>query len=131
MSGKRFNFEKDPTRESAALHSAAAVAKGCKVVHPQANELQLDFDTHAQLGLFEANRHLFSALIADVKRTASPSQKAGRFHVTVTLVRPVRDVYERIMLQALMGSDTTREALSWYEAQAGVAEPCRLFERVP
>jgi len=131
MSGRTFRFQQEPNREAQELHTAAATSRGCVVVHPSPNELQLDLDSYEALGVFEANKSIFKSLIVDVKRTASPSRKAGRFHVTVTLCRPVRDHYERIMLQALLGSDITREAISWAEAQQGVDLPCRLFEKAP
>jgi hypothetical protein len=65
--------------------------------------------------------------------TTSPSGEPGHAHVVVTLERPVRDMRERIMLQALLGSDPMRELLSWRRLEDGADEDAisLFFERIP
>jgi hypothetical protein len=53
--------------------------------------------------------------------------------VVVTLDRPVRDACERVMLQALLGSDPMRELLSLERIQNGSDDDAVsvFFERAP
>lgn len=104
--------------------------KGLRFVLPEPSQLQLDIDSFEALGVYTANRERLGDLVTSAKIEASPSRKAGHFHVTVTLSRPVKDAYERIMLQLLLGSDVTREVLSWRRATAGMSDPTIFFERI-
>ncbi len=110
---------------------AAERGHACK--YPAPNELFLDIDTHEGLGRFHAamaqNKYIQS-IVGGYDVQPSPSGKAGRFHVVVTLSKDV-DKFERITLQALLGSDLSREILSYQEAQAGVSQPTVFFEKAP
>lgn len=110
-------------------HKAAAEKKGCFCVYPAENELQIDIDSFEAFGLFYANRRLLGSLIEKTTDRPSPSNKAGRYHITVYLTRPVKDKFERIALQCLLGSDPTREALSYKAAVEGVDRPTLFFEK--
>lgn len=112
-----------------AKHKAAAEKRGCFCVYPADNELQLDLDGFESIGRWLFAGRLMADLIDSSQDAPSPSGVAGRMHVTVKLKRPVKDKFERIMLQALLGSDPSREALSWKAATEGVECPTLFFER--
>lgn len=96
------------------------------------NELQIDIDCEADLTLFEGAWKNVSGLGllrgATYSRRPSPSGRAGRWHIEVRLAMPI-DHESRIALQALLGSDRTREMLSWCRLQRGEALPVLFFER--
>ncbi len=104
-----------------------AAAKGLIVVRPEPNELFLDIDSEADFEKFESLILIFKEhrdeLCSWTKRP-SPSGKPGRYHVVVTLSAPVKDQMERIVLQALLGSDTKRELIAYVDDR----ETC-LFEK--
>jgi hypothetical protein len=90
--------------------------------------LQLDLDSREALDRYDAMRPvlvsnclLSPTAVEDLRRSRS-----GNFHVTLTLSKPL-PVEERIMLQALLGSDLKREALSLARTRAGNQFPVLLF----
>lgn len=106
-----------------------AAAKGLEIVLPKSNELFLDIDDVESFDLWEERAMILGDLIvADVCKP-SPSGKPYHFHVTVLLSRPVKDNYERIMLQTLLGSDRFHEILSWKAATFGIENPTMFFEK--
>lgn len=110
-----------------ARHAEAAVRKGCVCVYPTKNQLQIDIDGFEALGRF----HFAHGLLlpgTTYLQAPSPSGTAGRYHITVTLDRELTAL-ERIGLQALLGSDPAREALSYAAALAGVERPTVFFEK--
>jgi hypothetical protein len=89
---------------------------GLVVRYPSERELFIDIDSQEALDRFEDlyaifEEHRDHAAAYDV--TPSPSGKPGRYHVVVTLSKPVTDQKERIILQALLGSDTKRELIAY------------------
>jgi hypothetical protein len=108
----------------------AAKAKGLVVVWPEPDQLFVDIDSHAALVLFEAHILTLKSVVPCTWMVMrSPSEKPGHWHATVRLSRPVEDVFERILLQALLGSDLLHEILSWKQATAGNATPTCFFEK--
>jgi hypothetical protein len=105
-----------------------AARLGRRIVYPQPNELFLDIDDAESMKLFLERMPIMGDLIASQKVRPSPSKTPYRFHVTVTLVRPVKDAFERILLQTLLGSDRFHEILSWKAASLGVEKPTLFFE---
>lgn len=108
----------------------AAAAKGLVVVYPADNELFIDIDDAESLGVFERGvlwLKSFDPCTWMVMK--SPSGKPDRWHVTVKLARQVEDKFERIALQALLGSDRLHEILSWRAAEAGDERPTCFFEK--
>jgi len=111
----------------------AAKERKCRVRYAEPNELFVDIDSEdsrekhdALYRCFCNNRECSRVLLP------SPSGRPGRYHAVVTLSRPVRDETERVMLQALLGSDSKRELLALLRIEAG-CEPRAvsvLFERV-
>ena len=106
-----------------------AKAKGCKVVVPKSNELFVDIDCEEDL---ERSRkylvHIQRMEKCSYRITESPSGRPGRYHVVVTLERDVEPM-ERILLQALLGSDRVREVLSWQRLRRGEKLPTLFFEK--
>lgn len=99
---------------------------GLVVVFPRSNELFLDIDTSSAMEKFVRG----VAHLGDVPYIGwpSPSGRPGRYHIVVTLPRPV-SALERLALQSMLGSDSTREILSWLRLQRGIGEPTIFFER--
>jgi hypothetical protein len=103
----------DPREEP----EAKATRLGLVVRYPAENELFIDIDSQAELERFEALLKIFQEHRAQYEATPtvtpSPSGKPGHFHIVVALSRPVKDQAERIILQALLGSDTKRELIAY------------------
>ncbi len=110
-------------------HAAACKEKDCHIVEALPDQLLVDIDSYEALGIFHANYSRLGELAVSHERKQSPSRKSGRYHIVVKLSRPVKDHYERILLQCLLGSDLAREVLSWREANAGVRNPTVFFEK--
>ena len=107
----------------------AAAAKGLVIVYPQPDELFLDIDDAASLETFGKHSPILGDLITGYRTEPSPSGDPFKYHVTVKLSRPVKDAFERIMLQALLGSDRLHEILSWSAATNGAVQPTLFFEK--
>jgi hypothetical protein len=104
--------------------------KGLVIVRPGPRELFVDLDHWGACRMFWEHAPLFESIIETFRFAPSASRMPGRFHVTVTLNRDVASAEERIMLQALLGSDLLHEALSWREAAIEkLPDPTVFFER--
>lgn len=118
---------------------------GRTVKLPATNELQLDIDSEEELNGFRARFARLKKILGESPVTGeeraepvggeatwtkrpSPSGKPGRYHVTVTLPREVRTHVERIVLQAVLGSDPMREVLNFRRWQHGDEQPTLFFE---
>jgi hypothetical protein len=108
---------------------SAARAKGLVVRRPLANELFVDIDDAESLETSHKTFGLLGPLVTSFQRTPSPSGRSDRWHIRVTLSREVKDDFERIMLQSLLGSDRLHEALSWQAAARGVVGVTLFFEK--
>lgn len=93
---------------------AAAAAKGATVRYPNPDELFLDLDSDEDWIFFGSQFELLadSGLIKDYTAGFSRSGAPHR-HIVVRLNRDVRDNEERLMLQAMLGSDRKHELLSF------------------
>jgi hypothetical protein len=106
--------------------------KGCVVVYPGPNDLFVDIDSEDDLDFFHEAivrlRRYFPG--GDILVNVTPSKSPGRYHATVTIPRPVKDAAERILLQAVLGSDRVRELLSWARLETGATpHPTVFFEK--
>lgn len=114
------------------LPEAAAAAKGLVVVLPEDNELFLDLDSLESRDVFHAHLNILQGrlpgLVQEVVSNVSASGGDHR-HVTITLSRPVKGAVERILLQAVLGSDLRRELLSFAFLEKGRECPTLFFER--
>lgn len=106
---------------------ATASSKGLWARFPARNELFVDIDSPEQLTRHKSLLSIFERKQAcSAVYTPSPSGLPGRQHCVVTLLdRAVRDEEERLTLQAMLGSDPTRELLGWIRLRAGV-EPAAI-----
>lgn len=107
-----------------------AKEKGCEVVHPKDNELFLDIDKPEQLATFNRNfdlLHRYELVEQHIVRPSS-SGHPDRFHITVTLKESVTS-FERIALQAALGSDPMREMLSLMRIYTNNPHPTLFFEK--
>ena len=118
---------------SANAH-ADALAVGCTVVFPKANQLFVDIDDVNGTNWFHMN---ISKIVehcvggeTQVEWKPSPSGKLDHSHVVVTLPRDVTAM-ERIAMQAFLGSDLKREALSWVRLVNDDPNPTLFFEKLP
>jgi hypothetical protein len=111
---------------------AEAEANGCYVKIPAKDELFIDIDDEKSQNQFHLNIGKVDEQIGivDPQWTASPSGEPGRFHVVVKLLRDVEPM-ERILLQALCGSDLKREALSWVRLVNNDPNPTLFYEKKP
>jgi hypothetical protein len=107
--------------------------RGLDVRVPKNNELFIDIDSEEQLAMFHRQLAVF------LKRTdaawsmrPSPGGLPYHVHIVVTLTKRVVTNAERILLQAVLGSDPMRELLSWERIEIGDPHPTLFFEkRVP
>lgn len=115
----------DPLYESTSSEEAMAIAKqkGIRVVLPKKNELLVDLDSYDAKEKFLKNASLLRVSDFDLK----PSKTPGHYHATVRWFRPVT-TQERIMLQLLLGSDSTRETHSYIRLGEGDPNPTLFFE---
>lgn len=102
---------------------------GLAIVFPKDNQLQLDIDNDEAMEQFEKLRdvveHHFG--ITDVEVHPSKSGLPKR-HVTITMPTNMA-TRDRILIQACLGSDRTRELLSYLQVLNGDAHPVLFIER--
>lgn len=104
----------------------AAEERGLVVVLPMANQLQLDLDSDAALN--ESIRRIDCFGFNCDMHVAESASGAGHYHGTLTFPERTFTEWERIALQAALGSDSIREFLNARRLWQGVANPTRLFE---
>lgn len=124
------NYDINEVREAYILRVQQG---GLRVVLPEANQLQIDIDSEEHLLSF------MSALGVILRNwdtegidvEAHPS-KSGlpRLHITLTLPFEVSP-WQRIALQAALGSDPTRELLSATRLMRGDSHPTLFVEAAP
>lgn len=105
-----------------------ATRLGVRVVRPKPNELFLDIDSSGALDQCEELLKIFRGFDPDPveKVVVNPSFKRGHYHVTVTLAAPV-NMTERLMLQAMLGSDPKRELLGLRQMYQGLYDDASVF----
>lgn len=107
----------------------AVKENGFDVVYPEDNQLQLDIDDEAGLIRFENMLYMVGAYL-NIKDYNIRTSKSGgdHKHITITLPHPISPV-ERILLQAILGSDPKREMLSYVRLLKGEKNPTIFFEK--
>ena len=109
-----------------------AAELGLQVVRPEKDELFVDLDSSEQMLLFKSRLPDISKFISTSAVTrASSSGEEGHYHAYVRLNRPVKSEEERILLQLLLGSDPTRELLSWARIQICGSDCATVFYEKP
>lgn len=105
------------TGGAATMEATARVAasRGLVVVLPTEKELFLDIDSDEALATFHAQVDLLQHVFPYVEGwdiAPSQSRRPGHAHITVRLGCTVNQV-ERLLLQAVLGSDLKRELLGY------------------
>lgn len=101
---------KPPGVPTTALAFEKAKAKNLEVVYPGPRELQIDIDRPEDYAVWQAHREIFDQHFKILKVVETPSEEKGHLHLTVTIGRCLNP-FERIALQAVLGSDRKRELL--------------------
>jgi len=103
---------KDYSYREDTLESAQEKAKllGLVVVCPKSNQLFIDIDDASSMRRFVRCVLRLRGVSYIVR--PSPSGLPGHYHITLAMPRTVTPL-ERIALQAILGSDSMRELLSW------------------
>ena len=104
--------------------------EGFKIVHPDAWTLLLDLDSEEAKRTFETrlgrlNYELSLDLKDQAKATIVPSKTKGHYHALVRMPHKLAR-FERIALQAVLGSDPVREILSIFRIWRGDQYPTLL-----
>lgn len=116
--------------QSLEMAKRVAYEKGQRVVLPGPCELFLDIDRQEDLELMTQILGIIGKQMAyETSIYPSPSGEHGHYHVIVTLDRAVSPL-ERICLQAILGSDRKREAISWGRHQQGEDNVTRFFQKL-
>lgn len=108
----------------------SAEINGCVVDRSQPHLLQLDLDGESAYRTFLVQvRILFEhGLLPPNTRVVAHPSKSGNIHVILVMPEGTDwPVTKRIMVQALLGSDLKREALSLVGHQVGSSSPILLF----
>lgn len=107
----------------------AAAANGLCVSFPAHNELQIDLDTPEDNERFARSWEIAAREfgLKPEHRTITPSKSGEGAHVRVRMPFTLTP-WQRIALQAAMGSDPVRELLSAVRLHAGDPSPTLLFE---
>ena len=110
-----------------------AEANNCVVKVPSPTELFIDIDDALGAQWFHLNigkvvEHV--GLDGSPEWSTSPSGQQGHSHIVVKLRREVTPM-ERILIQAFLGSDLKREALSWVRLVNDDPNPTLFYEKKP
>ena len=104
--------------------------EGYHIVEPKEDELFIDIDNDIQyinflemIELFE--RHIQNKIQYEIKNSKTKDHK----HIYVKWSMEIESVQERIMLQAILGSDNKKEALSFLRLINGIEKPILFFEK--
>lgn len=101
---------------------------GLKLVTPLLNEIFIDIDTPDGLSYYRMaldTLQLNDVGLQEVRCT--PSKTPGHFHVVVA-ADCILEPLERMLLQAILGSDIKRELWSYLRLKQGYPTPTALFE---
>jgi hypothetical protein len=94
---------------------SAAEAMDCEVFYPDEVTLTLDIDTDKDFRFFIDQFFRLRAVFGLIEYQVLKSRHGNR-HVLVTMKEP-RSMSDRLLLQAVLGSDRIREALSLLRLQ--------------
>lgn len=126
-------IEYDPTgmpNSQNAINRAAI--ENLEVVFPTRYELFVDLDTELSYQMFIRQFQIFQKFIDSDSEYFEEPSKSGlpKRHVTVGLSRPVQDETQRILFQALLGSDRVRELLGYVQVNNGDPHPTLFLEKI-
>jgi len=105
-----------------------AKEKGLTVVFPEENELFIDIDDDSSMRMYVKNSPLIWRHLGVEKETIRASKSPKHEHVVMKLSQKVSPL-ERLVLQACLGSDRTRELFSYLHYLDGDPNPFLFFEK--
>ena len=107
-----------------------AAEKGLRVIVAKPNELFIDIDDEVSTIRFALGWPIVAEMFPGAKHATlpSPSGKPGHLHVTVTLPQNVEEM-TAVALQAILGSDPKREALTVQRLFEGQSNARLFFEK--
>jgi hypothetical protein len=107
-----------------------AASKGCEVIYSDEYTLLLDLDDLASVEVFGL-QHEIAVREGLVKQEHDVwTSRSGKLHVRVYLPR-ANNVFQRLALQSMLGSDRKRDLLSLSRVMRGIANPIILFRPLP
>jgi hypothetical protein len=118
--------EKPDYEEEDVSLEALAEERGCTLITGDNKTLLLDHDTTGQLNVFNGNRRLVHEMYG-IESVEQYRSRGGNDHRIVYLKREAASPVERILLQALLGSDPKRELLSLRRTHNNHPTPSVLF----
>lgn len=125
----RKEYQMNSTEPSSQTAEAKAEATGMKIIYPESNQLQIDIDTPHAMSIFRTMEPLinkfYKIIYTEVKNSKSGYPKQ---HVTVTMENPVTN-FERIAIQACVGSDRVREFLGVVQERNNDPHPTLFLEK--
>lgn len=111
------------------LSHEVARKRGLVVVLPKPNQLQLDLDSEEAFVEYLRRKDSFD-FDETVNEIISPSSSGlPKRHVTLTFQNREFSAWERVAMQAALGSDIIREFLSARRIWVGIENPSALFEK--
>lgn len=121
----------DMSYEFDVMAEKVAASRGQVVVYPGPCEIQLDIDSVDQLS--DCKERILRMIQMDVfpanaNVVVTNSKTEGHYHLTMTVSDKPLTEWQRIALQAVLGSDPMREYLNCMRAMTGVENVTRLFE---
>jgi hypothetical protein len=104
----------------------------CTVLVPKPNQLFIDCDDLEGNNWFNMNIGKVDEQVGplEIEWLPSPSGTLHHHHIVVTCSRDLTDI-ERIAMQAFLGSDRKREALSWVRLVNGDPQPTLFYQKKP
>jgi len=108
----------------------ASKSKGRGVVYPNEFTVQIDLDSEEELVEFKQRFELFDRLFKVIGFKITKSTTPNHYHVRIEMDQAVLNEAERILFQALLGSDFRREMISYARLLAGDKHPSVLFEKI-
>ncbi len=102
-----------------SLNSQRAIDLGytedLEIIFPDSTQLQLDIDDSVTAEVFERNRGIIEKHFGIVYASQTISRNGEGRHITITLKKRLLNEMERILLQAVLGSDPKRELLNYLQ----------------
>lgn len=127
-------IEYDPTGQPNSQNAInRAALQNLTVVFPTPFHLFIDIDTELSYQMFIRQFQMFKKFVDNDAYFIEAPSKSGlpKRHITVFLSNPVRDEEQRILFQALLGSDRVREMLGYVQASNGDPHPTLFLEAKP
>lgn len=100
-------------------------------VKPGPRDLLINIESERDFRVFRKQFEIFSKILqCRVVKIGFAESGPPKRHVHVRLTKPVTSKYERLLLQALLGSDLKRELLSWGLLKEGCVDKTPTSEGV-